>query len=514
MSVLGIYLGPKIIYLVETEGRMFKNSIQISQKKISGMGTEEKVPEEIKIATIFKDELVKNNINVKEANIVLLGKDLIIRTFYMPVMPQSELNNAVRFEAKKYIPFKLEELVSDFQLRFDKASRKNFVLFVGIKKEILDKYLQLLSQLKIKPSFVEYSGFSILRLLKLANVKERGIYAIVNIDLAEEDEVNFIVLEKRLPLFSRDIVLSAELPLSSGGTAKIDFAAILEKLKVELRISLDFYLRKFPTKNIKSVIFIAPEDLRMDLEAFIKERGLSVKFADLKKLIDKPVLFSSGFFKAYAGSLVKLVGNDLKINLLLSKDKIRAPKIAGFLEGGLLTFLTSLKINFKIVFVGLLIVASPYILDFYLRKPIHTKLKEVISSQPKIDWIEPNKSYDELNSINSDLREKRKTITNLVSKRLFVSEQLDIFPRIIPAGIWFREVSFTKTQEGVFLTLHCSVYLGDSDKELKAINRFLLNLKENPVLNVNFKSMNIESVDKGQMEGTNLTNFVIVCRSK
>lgn len=513
MSVLGIYFGPKNIYLVETEGKNFKNSIQIPLQKISGAGIEEKVPEEIKIATILKAELEKNNIDVKEANIVLLGKELIIRTFYMPAIPHSELNSAVKFEAKKYIPFKLEELVYDFQVRFDKVSRKNFILFVGIKKEVFDKYLNVLNQLKIKPNSIEYSGFSILRLIKLAKAKEKGISAVVNIDLAEEDEVNFIILEKGLPLFSRDIILSTDLPITPSDTTKIDFAAILEKLKVELRISLDFYLRKFPTKNIKNVIFIAPEDLHLDLEAFIKERGLTAQFINVKKLIDRPVLFSSGLFKAYGCSLGRVVKSDLKIDLLLSKDKIKALKIIG-LKGRILTLLTGLKINPKIIFLGLLIVLSSYIFGFSVGKPIQIRLQETIKKRINVDGIEPDKSYDELNIIDSGLREKIQRITNLVNKRLFVSEQLDILPGTIPQGIWFRELSFTKTEEGASLTLRCYVYLDDSDKELKAINKFRLNLTGNPGFNKNFKNINIESVDKGQIGNTNLTNFVIVCRSQ
>jgi len=513
MSVVGIYFGPKIIYIVETEGKIFRNSIQVLRQRISPAGIDEKIPEEIKIATILKDELAKKNINATEANIVLLGTEMIIRTFYMPVIPQNELDNAVRFEAKKYIPFKLEELVSDFQVRFDKTSRKNFILFVGIKKEILDKYLNILEQLKIKTRSVEYSGFSIFRLLKLAKVKEKSTSAIINIDLAEEDEVNFIILEKGLPLFSRDIILTTESPLSPGSTAKIDFAAILEKLKVELRISLDFYLRKFPTKNIKNVIFIAPEDLRLDLETFVKERGLGAKFINVKKVIDKPVLYSSGFFKAYAGSLEKVVKNDLKINLLLSKDKIKTVKIAT-LWGNILALLAGLKINLKIAFMGLLILVSPYFFDFYLKKPIQTNLQLTVARRPRIKWLDPNKSYDELNATYSDLREKVQKINNLVNKRLFVSEQLYAIPRIMPAGIWFREISFVKTQEGGgTLTLQGFAYLGDSDRELKTINRFLLNLKENPILNKNFRSMNIDSVDKGQIGETRLTNFIIVCKT-
>jgi type IV pilus assembly protein PilM len=145
MSTLSIYFGPKAISLVESEGKKIINNILVPQTTVISSSFEEKVPDEIKIATLLKDELRKKNIETKQANIILPGKDLIIRTFHMPVLPPSELFNAVRFEAKKYIPFKIEELVCDFQFRLDKSNRKNFVLFVGIKKEILDKYMSILA---------------------------------------------------------------------------------------------------------------------------------------------------------------------------------------------------------------------------------------------------------------------------------------------------------------------------------------------------------------------------------
>jgi type IV pilus assembly protein PilM len=514
MSVLGIYFGPKAISLVETENYKLINNINIPHQKIFGNEAETKVPDEIKMATLIKEELEKNNIDAKEVNIALMGRELIIRTFQMPILPQGELYNAVRFEAKKYIPFKVEELFSDYQLQIDKANRKSFVLFVGIKKENLQKYISILSELNIKPNSVEYAGFSTLRLLKLSNINKKGVLAVVNIDLVEDDEVNFIVLENGLPLFSRDITTTQESPITPPNDAKVDLVEKLEKLKVELRISLDFYLRKFPTKNIKSVVFIASDEYRVDLEAFIRERGLSAKFIETKKLIDKPVSYSLGFFKSYSCALSKKVKTNLKIDLLSGKGKPKPQKALGVKEA-ILTLVTGMKINLRFVFLGLLILAIPFAIDLFYRKPVEEQIVQSVNSRPKITSAGPNTGYDELAVVDSGYKEKMKDITGLLSKRLFITETLDTIPRVIPKGVWLKQIYYSRTDAGtVVLTLNGSAFLGESDKELRAINKFLVDLKASPSISKNFKNINTASVENSQLERTILTNFTIICKGE
>ena len=151
MNTLGVYFGPQLITIIETKGSKLINHIQVSQSTVStGELLEEKVPASVKLITLLKDELMKNNIEANEAIVSISGKDLIVRTFEMPILPRQELDTAVNFEVKKYIPFKIEDLISDFQYKLDKTIQKTRVLFVGIKKEALDNYLNILSQLGIK----------------------------------------------------------------------------------------------------------------------------------------------------------------------------------------------------------------------------------------------------------------------------------------------------------------------------------------------------------------------------
>jgi Tfp pilus assembly protein PilN len=511
MRTLGVYVGPKSISLVETEGHKIINNALIPLTRLSGSGVEEKVPEEIKIAAAIKDELRKKNIEAKEAGLVLLGRDLIIRTFHMPVLPPADLYNAVRFEAKKYIPFKIEDIVYDYQVSRDKTSRKNLILFVGVKKESLEKYISIFNQINLKISSIDYSGFSILRLLQMSKVREKGITAIVGVDLSEEDEINFIVLENGFPLFSRDIILSADTGAAADGgpPVKLDLPASMDKLKIEMRISLDFYLRKFPTKNINNVVFIAPDEYRAELESFVQERGVAVKSIDSHKFLDRPMAFSLGLFKAYASNLKKSFKSDINIDLLPAKIKAKGLEQAS--GGGTAVF--GFKFDFNFVLLALLIVALPFGINYFRMRPVKQELVGVIGMRPAVSAVKTDQSLDELTALESKFKEKIKTVTDILSKRVFITKQLDSIPRVIPEGLWLNSLDFSKSEAGIVLNIKGSCYLADNDKERKAVNKFLNDLKAEPKFSGIFKEIKILTFGQEQSEKITLTNFAIECRS-
>ena len=133
MKAVGIYFGPRNISLIEADGKRITAIIQFATPGSADSSFEDKVSEDLKTGQMLKDEIKKSQLESRSANVVIPGKDFIIRTFHMPVLPQNEMSTAVRFEAKKYIPFKVEELVADYRVIYDKSNRKNLVLFVGIK---------------------------------------------------------------------------------------------------------------------------------------------------------------------------------------------------------------------------------------------------------------------------------------------------------------------------------------------------------------------------------------------
>ncbi|MDD4980860.1 MAG: pilus assembly protein PilM [Candidatus Omnitrophica bacterium] len=509
MSTLGVYFGPQVISLVESAGKRPLKNIQISQSLVSvAKGLEEKVPEEVKLVALLKEGLVKNAFDSREAAVSLSGKDLIVRTFEMPILPAHELNSAILFEVKKYIPFKTEDLISDFQWQLDKTIQRTRVLYVGIKKEALDKYIYILKQAGLKISSIDYSAFSILRLFNLANIREKGIISLIAVDVAKDDEANFIVMEKGFPLFSRDITFAAGYK-EAAKEEKEEPGIILGRLKREIQISLDYYERKFPGKNISKIFFVTSPDYKNDLEAFMKEAGFGIQFIDINKITASPDHFSLAFVKAYSASLSK-VATGVKINLLSAKEKTEQKAIP---EQFTFAYLEHLfRINTRLIMASIFVCAAVFLFSVSRRIPLQKELKNIINTRPPVSTVSPDLGYEELAAVDFDYKQRITNMDNFLKQRPYLTPLLDVIPSLVPDGIWLVNLSSKEGTEGIELTLEGMAYLGDSKKERELVNAFVSALKKDPTFAQYFKEVSLVSAVSMQSGKANVTNFTISCQ--
>ncbi|MFH1397025.1 MAG: pilus assembly protein PilM [Candidatus Omnitrophota bacterium] len=518
MNSYGIYFGPKFITIVESKGRRLLNCLDLPITKAFQSGLEDKVPEEIKIVAFINNELRKNRLEIKEAAVIIPGNDLIIRTFDLPSsLSQRELVGAINYEARKYIPFKIEDLVIGFQWQLDSKAKKFQILLLGIKNDIFDRYLYIFKQLNIKISLIEYSAFSILRFLKATGCKFRGITAVVDIDLSESDEGNFIVMDNGYPLFSRDIILSTGANIESPAEEKIKIsAAAIDKLKAELRMSLDFYQRKFPAKIIQKVYFLSPQDCLAQVEPFMNEKGLPVEFINFTRYTSEVAVSSLGFFKSFGGSLHNAIKHEsIKIDFLSSRERVLTDKEkkGSLTDFSLPEFLSSFKIDFRVVFLGVLICAFSYGFGLYQAIPIQKAIRDLIDRLPKSAISDPNSSYDSLFKTSTEYQTKIKELNALIKRSVYITEQIDALPRLVPSGMWLTNFNFQ--QEGMNnreIILRGSVYLEDNEKELQLVNKFLGLLKQSPKFERYTKNMYIISVGRSISDKISMTNFEISCR--
>lgn len=514
MSSLGVYFGPKFISLTEVKGKKILNKAQIPLSAFAVADLEdEKVPLEVKMVAALKDSLRRAKIEADEAMLSLSGRDMLIRTFDMPGLPAEELANAVNFEAKRYIPFKVEDLRSDFQAEFDRSTRQNQVLFCGIKKELFDHYISIFNELNLKITSLEYSGFSILRAIKLAGLSDAGITAAISVDFREEDEVNFLVLENGFPLFSRDISIGG-LPdeVAQAGGA-LDNSLYLEKIRNEVRLSLDYYNRKFPAKNIQKVSLICASELRKDLEGIISEAGLTPRFADYARITGRQDAYSLGSLKGYCASLPS-VRTKVRLDLLTvkkaaatSREKMAPVDLSGLVKG--------LKINPNAIIAGLFICALTFGYGFYKINPLQKELASTIAARPEVPGINPAMTLDQLKSTSRETKRQLNALQDLIENQLFLTLPLDVIPRALSDGTWLTGFDFSKGQRGdsASLNLTGSVYLGDSDKEFATVNKFVANLKDNPEFSKYFKHIILLSVDRSEYDQLSITVFKIRCSS-
>jgi len=102
----------------------------------------------------------------------------------------------------------------------------------------------------------------------------------------------------------------------------------------------------------------------------------------------------------------------------------------------------------------------------------------------------------------------------LIKNQLYATYFLDIIPQALPEGAWLTKFTSTRKEDGrPEVIFEGEVYLGDSDKEFEAVNKFLSNLKGNQFFSKNFKEIAITSVDRRTILDKSLAVFSIVCRN-
>ena len=509
MNSLGVYFGTNSIGLAEVNNKKLLNSVVIPQASMFSGDFEEKIPTDVKIIALIKDALRTNHINVDHGNICISGQDLIIRTFEIPRLPSNELQSAINFEAKKYIPFKLEDLVYNFQVESDSKSKLNTILFVGIKKEILDKYISIAKQLNIKIDAIEYSAFSLLRFLTLCGAKGSGVIASLCFDLNNEDEINFMVSENGFPFFSRDIILTSGINDLDGSVVN-DQMKKYDRLKNEIRVSQDYYRRKFPDKGIKTLYVLSGLEMREDLRSFLASSGIPAKFVDTGRILGKGIAYSSILAKSFGVVLFKDLPLKVKINLFSARLKADSGKgkedIFAFMEG--------VKVDFKIIFLGILICAATFGYGIYRMQPVRQELNSIIDKRPKVDSVSSVEDYAVLSARDKNLKKRLNNLDSLIKDQLYATYFLDIIPRALPEGTWLTRLTSTRKEDNrPELILEGQAYLGDSDKEFEAVSTFLSNLKSNQFFSKNYKEITITSVDRKAILDKSVAVFSILCRN-
>jgi len=107
---------------------------------------------------------------VRGISVGVSGPDVMVKQIPLPLMDESEVAGALRFEARKHLPFDPATLVLDFQLlgRFP-GEKKVEVLLAAVSQQRLDRTLAPFRALGIEPTIVDAAP------LALTNALSRGV---------------------------------------------------------------------------------------------------------------------------------------------------------------------------------------------------------------------------------------------------------------------------------------------------------------------------------------------------
>ena len=94
-------------------------------------------------------------ITTKKINASIFPEGVIVRYLLLPNMSTEELNKAMNFEIERYVPFKKEEVVSDYLILGEDTSKKNMkVLLVAAKQEFVDNRVSLIRDAGLEPELI------------------------------------------------------------------------------------------------------------------------------------------------------------------------------------------------------------------------------------------------------------------------------------------------------------------------------------------------------------------------
>jgi type IV pilus assembly protein PilM len=209
-SLIGLDIGSRAIKAVELtrEGHGFV---------MTGYGQTEVLSEDQRPDAIL-EVLRDNPFHTKRVVTAVYGKSVIVRYLSMMRMPEEDLRNAIRYEADKYIPFDIEDIVMDSQPFADDGlveggENEMRVLLVAVKRALIDDHVSLLNGLGLQPTIIDVDSFAVGNAFELARggafYEEDAGRAIALLDIGA-NKTNINIFLGGTSYFTREIYLAGD----------------------------------------------------------------------------------------------------------------------------------------------------------------------------------------------------------------------------------------------------------------------------------------------------------------
>src|SRR3990167_896376 len=205
----------------------------------------------------------------KKVNLSLKGQGIVIRFLRFPRMNRSDFESALQFEAEKYLPFNLSDVMLDFHMNEKdnepgKSGTTMPVILVAARKTEVQKLIQLAQFAGLEINAIDVDT------LACSNAFELGMPEMIEkvvgvVDFGGRD-TTFMIRDKGMLVFSRDIAfggsdaiasIKRKLNITDGEAAQIQYSndatkpeyqeAIqesLERVFHELKLSINYYFNQ------------------------------------------------------------------------------------------------------------------------------------------------------------------------------------------------------------------------------------------------------------------------------
>lgn len=333
-SILGLDVGSGAVKAVEIDVK--DKGFEVVGLGVSSMPHEAIVQGAFLNASAIVDAIQEavdtSGIKTRDAVVAVSGHSVIVKRVSLPRMSAEELESQIQWEAEQYIPFDVNEVNLEFQiLETSEDPAQMDVLLVAAKKDLIDDYVQVMSEAGLTPVAVDVASFALANTFEINQEgAPEGVVALVNIGA---HAVNINVLQDGVPAFTRDITTGGNLytqeiqkALSIGfedaervkrGDMTVDqnqavvpqevenaMRAVTESVVGEISRSLDFFAATTDASRIEKVMLCGGGAQVAGLARSFKEKsGFAVEMLDPLARALPTRSYSSEFLEEMAPSL-------------------------------------------------------------------------------------------------------------------------------------------------------------------------------------------------------------------
>ena len=265
----GLDIGTKSVKLVQLKGR-----------RLLSFGLEEipspESPDQTIIIKAIRKIIDENRIKTNKVVTCVSGPSINVRYLRMPRMPEEELSEAIKWEAKKYITMDPKEAIMDHLVLgevMEEGVKKAEVVMAAAPRGLVQDKISLIKGAGLVPLAVDVTSFALWRSIKMKeeetaalidmgagisniNIVERGILHFSrDISLAGNDLTSAISKEMNLDFHQAERMKKEEgLSLEKETPATKAMRGPLERLVVEMERSFHYFLAQVPGRKIGRII--------------------------------------------------------------------------------------------------------------------------------------------------------------------------------------------------------------------------------------------------------------------
>ena len=433
--------------------------------------------DEARVPAAIRQALASLKAKPARVTVSIAPHEVLLRSFSIPTIPKTELETAVQFEARKYIPFKLEDLVWDY-LAVPRADRHTDIIFAAVERPALLQVQGWLKQAGVQPTSVEPRSFSLARVVQRSQQVPRGCFAAL-VDLDEQGaHINVakdgVVYLARSVTFDGGVAPAGETQDAASTTT----TSRAERLLSELRLSMDFFTREFSGAAINRVVlFGEAQEVNAWCRAFSTQVPCPVEAGRVS--VGATAGAVQGTLAAAVGAALTEERGAASINFLqrsawehsAAGERGAAPRVRAVLA----------RLNKPVLALSTAVAAALFLALWMVGAQRvgaqRRQLQALSRTRPDVGWGLTVRSQADLEPIRVQADVQRAFLRRAVEGRISVTSKLDALARSLPDGIWLTSFTYddtlavdgTSQRMGV---VSGACFLGERGRELAAIQAF------------------------------------------